>query len=335
MTIASSTSVWTGRGQETAAQQKTPARAKGHTYTIEQETYIAQLLSDPEIWSFLDGPGEANDFFKSKIDVHKELAKKVNAAFSTIENPVQLNATQLKNKIEHMKRLWKKANGASSTGKRYLSNGFLTLEPRIKGICHYYYILEDLCSQSFFLNPRNPSQLVSHLECQDDMRDYGDEASFESTDEDDFAVEHVPAPLAPFASSASSAPSLTGNRPAGPSTTSKRGRDTDVLSTLQELLSTISEKQELKRKKLSLQERNIAIQERNIMLQERLVEAQIRKIDIEVRKKEAKIEEIEQQKLLYEVEIKRLDVQKIFQQGELERARALPTNCRFSGFHSA
>ncbi|KAG0212760.1 hypothetical protein BGX31_001430, partial [Mortierella sp. GBA43] len=43
-------------------------------------------------------------------DVRAEIAEKVNAEFSTTERPVNLDSTQIKNKIDSMKKLWKKAN---------------------------------------------------------------------------------------------------------------------------------------------------------------------------------------------------------------------------------
>ncbi|KAF9997248.1 hypothetical protein BGZ65_007168 [Modicella reniformis] len=203
------------------------------------------------------------------------------------------------------------------------------------------------------------------MKYQEDVRDTGDEASAENTDEDT-DVEHrsarfipsatpapwvpnvppaYPTPWPPFVPSesplpgpsvlsASPAPSATGRGSATPLKKSKRGRDaTDIASVLRELSSVTSEEQELKRRKLVMEEKNFG-------LQEKLVDAQIRKINMDILEKEAEIQEkqanIDIRKLQYEVEIKRLDVQKIFQQGEFERSKTSisPSNRRLSGTHS-
>jgi hypothetical protein len=114
---------------------------------VEQETFIAELLAVDETWELLAGPGEANNHYLNKNAVRGEIATKVNAQFSTEEYmyPLQLDAHQIKNKIDSMKKQWKKANNTrKSTGNGDEPND--TLEQKILRICHFYYILENLWS---------------------------------------------------------------------------------------------------------------------------------------------------------------------------------------------
>ncbi|KAF9997247.1 hypothetical protein BGZ65_007167, partial [Modicella reniformis] len=92
-TALSSTSTARKTSKQQNTSRKAPARievksrGKGHTYTTEQETFIAQLVAEPETWVLLDGPGEANDFYRTKTEIREEIAKKVNAKFSTVDKP--------------------------------------------------------------------------------------------------------------------------------------------------------------------------------------------------------------------------------------------------------
>ncbi|KAG0296841.1 hypothetical protein BGZ98_000803 [Dissophora globulifera] len=85
-------------------------KQKGHAFTLEQEEYIARLLSVPETWQLLDGPGEKNSHYRPKTEVRAEIALKVNDKFSTEGKELMLDGAQIKNKIESMKKVWKKAN---------------------------------------------------------------------------------------------------------------------------------------------------------------------------------------------------------------------------------
>ncbi|KAI8359707.1 hypothetical protein B0O80DRAFT_440887 [Mortierella sp. GBAus27b] len=255
----------------------TKFRAKGHFYTTEQEVFIAQLLSDPETWKLLDGPGEANAYRRPKTDVRAGIAEKVNAEFSTAERPINLDSAQIKNKIETMKKLWKKANNTRhSTGNGDLPNE--TLRQRIMRICHFYYIMEDLWSRSFSLNPRKPVQLTSNLAAENEP-DTGDEASIEVSDDE---------------SSVGSLPSSSGTAKA-----SKKRGPVVIVEVIQNLSSSSAEEKEFKRKKLE-------IAERNVIMQEKLVEAQIRKLEAETAKEQI---ELEIQKVRLQVELKKLKAQ--------------------------
>ncbi|KAG0251073.1 hypothetical protein BG011_007865 [Mortierella polycephala] len=92
-------------------------KGRGHAFTRDQETYIAELLADLETWALLDGLGEKNNHYKPKAELREAIAKKVNSKFSTNNGPVYIDGLQIKNRIENMKRTWKKANKLlNSTG---------------------------------------------------------------------------------------------------------------------------------------------------------------------------------------------------------------------------
>jgi hypothetical protein len=226
----------------------------------------------------LDGPGEATVYYRTKTVVRGEIAEKVNAKFSTYEDPINLDASHIKNKIDTMKKAWKKANNArKSTGNGDLP--FLSLRDKMK-MCHFYYILEDLWSQSFSLNPRKPCRLTYNLACLDDA-DAVEDAGVESEDWDQ---------------SFESSSSRISKDPAQPKASKKRDSGY-IVNVLQELSNSSLQDQELKRRKLDLEERNL-------VLQERLVEAQIRKLEIEADEAKAKVE---LQRLRIALEMKRLD----------------------------
>ncbi|KAG0344498.1 hypothetical protein BGZ54_005843, partial [Gamsiella multidivaricata] len=129
---------------------------------MDQETYIAELLADPETWSLLDGPSDRNSYHMPKTEVREGIAKKVNLKFSTEEKPVTLDGFQIKNKIDNMKKVWKRANLAlNKTGNGDLPNK--SLKEKVIQICHFYYILVEVWSASWSLNPREPYQLTGNL----------------------------------------------------------------------------------------------------------------------------------------------------------------------------
>ncbi|KAI7818028.1 hypothetical protein BC939DRAFT_464090 [Gamsiella multidivaricata] len=90
-------------------------KEKGHIFTRARETYIAELLADPDTWALFDDPAERNNHHRPKTDVREGIAWKINSKFSTGDSPVNFDSFQIKNKIENMKRVWKKANNLFST----------------------------------------------------------------------------------------------------------------------------------------------------------------------------------------------------------------------------
>ncbi|KAF9354901.1 hypothetical protein BGX26_007213, partial [Mortierella sp. AD094] len=137
-------------------------KGKGHSYTIAQELYLAELLADPETWALLDGPGEKNDHYMPKKVVYENLAEKVNAKFSTEEEPLNLDGLQIKNKIENMKTQWKKAKKFHDrTGNGNLPE--IDLRKQVTDICCFFYVLQEIWSASWSISPRDPIQCTGNL----------------------------------------------------------------------------------------------------------------------------------------------------------------------------
>ncbi|KAG0329953.1 hypothetical protein BGZ99_009397 [Dissophora globulifera] len=156
-------------------------KQKGHVFTLEQEKYIARLLSVPETWQLLDGPGEKNSHHRPKTEVRAEIALKVSDKFSTEGKELMLDGAQIKNKIESMKKVWKKANALFKKA----GNGELpanTLEARVLQACHFYYILAKVWSSSWSISPRKSVHLTGNL--THSVLDMGDDSSEESDGQD-------------------------------------------------------------------------------------------------------------------------------------------------------
>lgn len=288
-------------------------RGKGHAFTQEQEIYIAELLSNPETWALLDGSGEKNDQYFPKKSVHENIAKSVNEKFSTKEAPLNLDGSQIKNKIEVMKRLWKTTYGyITKSGNGNLPGD--TLRDRVLEKCCFYYILEEVWSASWTICPREPTQLVQNLErpsntTYDSGNDASDEAN-ETAVEPDESISVSP-----------QAKQITGKRPraGGVESTSKKSRyqENSMFLMIEDLNKTSSVENELKRRELDLQEKKIE-------MENRLIEVQIEKMKADVENERKRVEaDISLKAKQLDIEAKQLDIKLLKAQTELRQAEAL------------
>ncbi|KAG0368117.1 hypothetical protein BGZ54_002640 [Gamsiella multidivaricata] len=288
----------------------TRGKGKGHVFTPEQKTYIAELLADPETWALLDGPDEKNNHYKPKIEVREGIAQKVNKKFSTEENLVNLDAFQIKNKIETMKKVWKRANQfLYRTGNGDLPSQ--TLKDNVLQICRFYYIMADVWSVPWFINPRKPCQLTGNL--SRGTYDTTGDASEES-DEQDAAVEEQDSnTLKDRQGSAKPAPSKKSNR---------RGDDhLDYIGALKDISEVATVAHDLKRRKLDMAERSFETSRLSQEAQTHMLEMQMKKMQAEMDNERITIEaEIALRKLKAEQETSRLQLKLV--KAEAERAKA-------------
>ncbi|KAF9209378.1 hypothetical protein BGZ49_004873, partial [Haplosporangium sp. Z 27] len=262
-------------------------RAKAHVFSPDEELYMAELLADPETWSLLDGPGEKNDYNRPKKVIHEEIAQKVNSRFSTEGNPVELDATQIKNKIEHMKKQWKAANvfnKKTGNGDTLSSR----LREKILEKCVFFFVVEETWSSSWSLNPRPPIQLIEDLvrPSSDSGNDASDEEAETAVEQDDVLSEQE-------------SPSVTKKG------AKRKQGDGERFITLINNLSKSSEKEyDLKRQKLDLDQKTSLTINRKAEMESLLIGAQIKKIEMEIdiAKRNAEAE-IARQDRLVEIEL--------------------------------
>ncbi|KAF9106718.1 hypothetical protein BGX27_009046 [Mortierella sp. AM989] len=259
-------------------------KGKGHTYSLAQELYLAELLADPGTWALLDGPGEKNDHYMPKKVVYEKFAEKINAKFSTEEELLNLDSLQIKNKIENMKTQWKKAKKFHDrTADGDLPE--IELRKQVEDICCFFYVLQELWSASWSLSPKDPIQCTRNL-TRPIAHDHGNDASSE---DDETTVEQDD----------------IGNIGTEPETSrqaietrkQKRCCEHVDMQTLLEYMSKASEEtNDLKRQKLKMAERRFE-------LDSRLADVQIRKLEWEMeadkKRNEAKLE---RQRMLLEIE---------------------------------
>lgn len=254
-------------------------KGRGHNFTHEQETFIAELLSDPETWALLDGPGEKNNHYRPKTCIRDAIAKKVNVKFS-----INIDAFQIKNKIDNMKNVWKKANQKFNiTGNGDRENE--TLKQQVLSICHFYFVLEPIWSKSWSMNPAKACQLTANLSRQDvdTLNDAGDvndaDDASDENDEDESRTADARAE--------GSASSIK---------TSKRRRDAagDLYECLRELAAGAAADREIKRQKLTMQNRLLEIQimrvQKELDLEAQRIQLEHRKLDIEQMKQQRQLE---------------------------------------------
>ncbi|KAF9430066.1 hypothetical protein BGZ76_000982 [Entomortierella beljakovae] len=255
-------------------QSSTTTASAERSSDFDIQEYIAQLLSNPDTWRLLSGPGEKNDHFLPKKQVHGIIAQKFNTKFSTETSPINLDEMNIKNKIENMKRRWKDGNAiAHRTGSGNLDEQ--TLEKQVKEVCNYYYILKDVSSSSWSLNRRDPVQFTGNISrpgTAEPNHDTGGETN-DKNDEDNTAVE--------------SEDNRSGNAPIGStsmSSTRKRGSNTasDVLTATESLSSGMDMDHELKRRRLVMDERANERADEKIRLENELIKIQIKKIEAEI-----------------------------------------------------
>lgn len=269
---------------ESANQPRFDNRGKGrgHNFTHQQETFIAELLSDPETWALLDGPGEKNNHYRPKTCIRDAIAKKVNVKFST-----NIDGSQIKNKIDNMKKVWKKANQKFNiTGNGDRQNE--TLKQQVLSICHFYFVLEPVWSKSWSMNPAKACQLTANLSRQDvdtpgdagDVDDAGD-ASDENDENDEDESRTTDARAEGSASSIK---------------TPKRRRDAagDLYECLRELAADAAADREIKRQKLTMQNRLLEMQimkiQKELDLEAQRIQLEHRKLDIEQMKQQRQLE---------------------------------------------
>ncbi|KAF9082156.1 hypothetical protein BGX27_004620 [Mortierella sp. AM989] len=303
------------RSSVPSINNKAAKRAKAHVFSPEEEMYMAELLADPETWSLLDGPGEKNDYNRPKKAVHEEIAQKVNFKFSTERNVVELDSTQIKNKIEHMKKQWKAANVINKRS----SNGDSTnsqLRERVLEKCIFYYDVQDTWSSSWSLNPRLPVQLTENLT----RRPSSDSGNDASDEEAETAVEQGDE-LSELLKSQSANIKKRLKRPQG---------DIERFITLIINLSKSSEREyDLKRQKLDLDQKTSAAVARKAEMESLLIGAQIKKIemDMDLGRMRAEAEIARQNKLVEieyikaQTELKQAECYQLLEATKLERSK--------------
>ncbi|KAF9353105.1 hypothetical protein BGX26_009102 [Mortierella sp. AD094] len=250
------------------------------------------------MWELLYGPSEANAFNKPKTGIRAVIAKKFNDKFSTERSAVEIDDTQLKNKLHSMIKCWKAANQLfEKTGNGDLPGS--SLRSKALATCHYYYIWKPFASKSLNLNPREPLQLTKNLQRRattdpndtdesDDLEDveiatlvqtHGSEQQFDELEQ-------------------SKEPEQQSKEPSRPSKKQKKG-GVDVIVLIEELKEKADENAktsfdfqrqhlQVERQKLEIEERRAnqkrEIELRNADIDERIKLAELAKIEAEAEK---------------------------------------------------
>ncbi|KAG0088315.1 hypothetical protein BGZ92_006317 [Podila epicladia] len=135
-------------------QEKTVAATRNkrapHKYTNEQETFLAYILANHDIWTVLGDTNIKSKYSDSKCDLRTAIAEKVNRAFSTTAQPLKLTQIQIRTKVTNMHQAWNRAHAiAANPDNRRLSSS--DLQYKVTECCHYYYILEEVWAPSWII----------------------------------------------------------------------------------------------------------------------------------------------------------------------------------------
>ncbi|KAF8935565.1 hypothetical protein BGZ58_004933 [Dissophora ornata] len=291
-------------------------RGKAHIFSIEEETYIATLLSDPNTWSLLDGALAKNSHLKPKTKVREEIAQKFNSRFST-ENPV--DAQQIKNKIGNMKDKWKKANALINRANNPDKEPNNKLQDGVRILCHFYHILDPVWSKSFALNSAAQMDLTTNatppVACNAGEQESGENSENESV--------NTPRWNWIFNKQAQDWQDAAER--------TKRHRDTastgtDLVEPVEGLESTATDEQEIKRKKveseddqrIELEKERLAFERKKLELKNKEAELQVLLLDMQVKKIQA---EIVNERERIQLEHRRLDIEQLKLQADLENNR--------------
>ncbi|KAF9184804.1 hypothetical protein BGZ49_004393 [Haplosporangium sp. Z 27] len=146
-----------------------------HSYTEEQENFIASEVVTPEIWQLFFGLCKTDSYNKPKTNVREAIAKKFNERFSDENRSIEIDEAQLKNKLHSMMKSWKTANQLFSETECPYDP---TLRKRVLSTCHFYYIWESSALRTFA--SQEPSKTIKGLRrCHMDDPDEGDETNHE------------------------------------------------------------------------------------------------------------------------------------------------------------
>ncbi|KAF9976474.1 hypothetical protein BGZ75_000240 [Mortierella antarctica] len=140
-----------GTHRSSQASRKNEPLAK-HDFQPSQETILAEQLTEPEIEAVLNGPPDSmNNFYQSKTDVHKELAKRFLDEFD-----LTLTDSQIKNKIATMRRKYSKAAACKKETGGGRTRSLADLKKKTHEIYPFFDIVDDNWSKPWSLNPRPP-----------------------------------------------------------------------------------------------------------------------------------------------------------------------------------
>ncbi|KAF9301402.1 hypothetical protein BGZ74_006759 [Mortierella antarctica] len=125
-------------------------KSSPHKYTNEQETFLAYILANHDIWAVLGDTNIKSKRSDSKCDLREVIAEKVNRAFSTRTQPLKLTQIQIRTKVTNMHRTWNRAYAiATNPNNCRLSSS--DLQYKVTECCHYYYILEEVWTPSWII----------------------------------------------------------------------------------------------------------------------------------------------------------------------------------------
>jgi len=90
-----------------AVSQPKKRKATQFNYSTDQDKYLAEIFSEEETWALLNGPGEKNSYYANKSTVRGDIARRFNKKFSTDNNPMSIDESQIKNKLTSMQKMWR------------------------------------------------------------------------------------------------------------------------------------------------------------------------------------------------------------------------------------
>lgn len=297
----------------TSRKRKSPTpeptgKKKIHSYSIEEETYIAKLPATPKTWSLLSGPGEKTQHNENKSEVRKRMLDEINKKFG-----INLNDKQLKNKITTMESCWKAAHSLfKKTGNGDTPTS--SLKDRVLKQCHFYDILYPVATKSIKLNPpkifeltedHDPTTTVTLDEVADDDEN-------ETSDVGDEDVREISPPL-----TKKSKRSEILSETEQPGKKKGRGGQGPELTLM---LKSVMEKQD---RQSEFTERKLKVEEENLLITKQVNELHADKLKAEVRKAnaEADMAELEARKMRAEIERLEAEVRKFKAQAEREAQR--------------
>ncbi|KAF9173439.1 hypothetical protein BGX21_003060 [Mortierella sp. AD011] len=263
-----------------------------HVYTEEQESFIAKLLAVPETWRLLYGPSHKTPNNENKTDIRKTMLQSINAKFG-----LDLNDKQLKNKISTMMKCWNTANKEyKKTGNGDLDK--VTLEEIVENICHYFFTLYSVASESVKLNSPEICELTNNLYPKGHVTVDEPSESEQSYDDE----------IKPTTSQKGRQQSKDAIQPPKETepvnTKRRRGNGDDMVSMLQILTEKAEQEQErrikldeqkleLQRELLEMDRRFKARQEQQMILQEQQMKIDIKMSEVKLRTMEAEILAVE------------------------------------------
>ncbi|KAK3811196.1 MAG: hypothetical protein J3Q66DRAFT_59642 [Benniella sp.] len=160
---------------------------KKHKFTVQQETYIAKQIMDPDTYAACSGPGTKYIGQQLNPIFYRKFAELFNQKFDATTN-----SKSHQSKIYKMKIKWESTHGImSSIMSRGIRLSLSEMQEQLKKYCHYYFILEPALATTIGATETRPvgtleRPIIATISDADDGDDY--DCDYDVNSEEDVHV---------------------------------------------------------------------------------------------------------------------------------------------------